>query len=92
MFKDLDGHPVLRRDGGHFGRVPFPHTVSFMKSGKVWKENEVRPPVTVHHRPVICDQHEFSCQTETGVLQRIKRNLVEEEGRCRCYGRQRAKT
>ena len=38
VFKDLYGHPVLRRDGGHVGSVLSQHMVGFMKSGKLWNK------------------------------------------------------
>jgi hypothetical protein len=38
VFKDLYGHPVLRRDGGHVGSVLSPHMVGVMKSGNLWNK------------------------------------------------------
>ena len=38
VFKDLYGHPVFRRDGGHVGSVLTPHMVGFMKPGKLWNK------------------------------------------------------
>jgi hypothetical protein len=42
LFKDLYGHPVLRRDGGHVGNLESssPHT-GFMKSGKLRNKKRV---------------------------------------------------
>ena len=38
MIKDLHGHPVLRRDGGHVGTVLSPHVIGLRKSVDLWKK------------------------------------------------------
>ena len=38
VFKDLHGHPVLKWDVGHVGRVLSPHMVGFMKPTELRKK------------------------------------------------------
>ena len=44
VFKDLDGHPVLKGDVGHCCHVSSvfsPHMVGIMKPGNLWKKKRV---------------------------------------------------
>ncbi len=70
VFKDLDGHPVLKWDVVHVGIVLSPYMVDFMKQGKLRKKKR-DSLLLLNHRPVDCDRHELSRPAEIGGVRSV---------------------